>query len=40
MRILHGLYACMIADFENALISRIFNVFWSAFLQKTTGNDL
>ena len=28
------------ADFQNALISRIFSVFWSGFLQRTTRNDL
>ena len=33
-------FACMIADFQNALISRIFSVFWSGFLQRTTVNDL
>ena len=33
-------FACMMADFENALISRIFSVFWSGFLQRTTVNDL
>ena len=38
MRILHGL--CMMADFENALTSRIFDVFWSGFLHRTTVNDL
>ena len=31
---------CMMADFENALISRIFGVFWSGFLHRTTVNDL
>ena len=31
---------CMMADFENALISRIFGVFSSGFLQRTTENDL
>ena len=31
---------CMMADFENGLISRIFGVFWSGFLQRTSGNDL
>ena len=31
---------CMMADFENALISQIFSVFWSGFLQRTTVNDL
>ena len=28
------------ADFQNALISRIFGVFASGFLHKTTLNDL
>ena len=27
------------ADFENALISRIFGAFWSGFLWRTTVND-
>ena len=31
---------CMMADFQNALISRIFRVFWSSFLHRTTLNDL
>ena len=31
---------CMMADFQNALISRIFSVFWSGFLHRTTLNDL
>ena len=31
---------CMITDFQNALISRIFRVFSSSFLQKTHVNDL
>ena len=26
----------LMADFQNALISRIFGVFWSGFLRKTT----
>ena len=30
----------MMADFENGLISRIIGVFSSAFLQRTTVNDL
>ena len=30
----------MMADFQNALISRIFGVFWSGFLHRTTLNDL
>ena len=35
-----GYSLCMMADFENAVISRIFGVFCSAFLQRTTVNDL
>ena len=35
-----GYSLSMMADFENALISRIFGVFWSCFLQRTTVNDL
>ena len=35
-----GYSLCMMADFENALISRIFSVFWSSFLHITTVNDL
>ena len=35
-----GYSLCMMGDFENALISRIFGVFWSCFLQRTTVNDL
>ena len=35
-----GYSLCMMAGFENALISRIFGVFWSGFLQRTTVNDL
>ena len=31
---------CMIVDFENALISRLFGVFWSGFSLRTTVNDL
>ena len=31
---------CMMGDFQNALISRIFGVFWSSFLHRTTVNDL
>jgi len=31
---------CMMADFENALISGIFGVFWSGFLHRTSLNDL
>ena len=30
----------IMADFQNALVSRIFGVFWSGFLNRTTLNDL
>ena len=35
-----GYSLCMMADFQNALISRIFGVFVSGFLLRTTVNDL
>ena len=35
-----GYSLCMMADFQNGLISRIFGVFWSGVLYKTTLNDL
>ena len=35
-----GYSLCMKGDFQNGLISRIFSVFWSGFLQRTTLNDL
>ena len=35
-----GYSLCMMADFQNGLISRIFDVFWSGFLHRTTVNDL
>ena len=35
-----GYRLCMMADFQNALISRIFRVFSSGFLQRTYVNDL
>ena len=35
-----GYSLCMMADFQNALFSRIFGVFSSGFLQRTTLNDL
>ena len=35
-----GYSLCMMADSEKALISRIFGVFWSGFLERTTKNDL
>ena len=30
---------CMMADFQNGLISQIFGVFWSGFLHRTILND-
>ena len=35
-----GYSLCMMADFENALISRIFSVFLGGFSHRTTLNDL
>ena len=35
-----GYSLCMMADFQKGLISRIFIVFWSGFLHRTTGYDL
>ena len=35
-----GYSLCIMADFQNALISPIFGVFWSGFLQRITVNDL
>ena len=35
-----GYSLCMMADFPNGLISRIFSVFWSGFVLRTTLNDL
>ena len=35
-----GYSLCMMADFQNALISRIFRVFLERFFYKTTVNDL
>ena len=35
-----GFRVCMMAYFQNALISRIFGVFWSGFLHRTTLNEL
>ena len=34
-----GYSLCMMADFQNALISGIFGVFSSGLLQRTTVND-
>ena len=35
-----GYSLCMMADFENALISRIFGASLSGFLDRITVNDL
>ena len=35
-----GYSLCMMAYFENALISGIFDVFWIGFLHRSTVNDL
>ena len=35
-----GYRLCMMADFQNGPISRIFGPFWSGFLHTTTVNDL
>ena len=35
-----GYSLCMMAHFQNPRISRIFSVFWSGFLPRTTVNDL
>ena len=35
-----GYSLCMMAYFQNGLISQIFSVFWSGFLHRTTRNDL
>ena len=35
-----GYSLCMMADFQNGLISRIFSGFSSGFLNRTTVNDL
>ena len=34
-----GYRLCIMADFQNALISRLFLVFSSGFLHRTTVND-
>ena len=34
-----GYSLCMMADFQNALISQMFRVFWSGFLHRTIVND-
>ena len=35
-----GYSLCMMAHFQNGLISRAFGVFWGGFLHRTTVNDL
>ena len=35
-----GYSLCMMTDFQNALISRIFGVSWSGLLHRKTVNDL
>ena len=35
-----GYSLCMMADFQNGLISPIFSFFWSGFLHRTTENYL
>ena len=35
-----GYSLCIFADIQNALISRMFGVFWIGFLHRTTLNDL
>ena len=35
-----GFSLCMMADFQNVLISRIGNVFLTGVLHRTTLNDL
>ena len=34
-----GYSLCMMVDFQNALISRIFRVFFSGFLHRRSVND-
>ena len=35
-----GYSLCMMADFQNGLISQIFRVFWNGVFYRTTVNDL
>ena len=35
-----GYSLCMMADYQNAFIYRIFGVFSSGFMHRTTVNDL
>ena len=34
-----GYSLCMMADFQNGLISRIFRVFWSFFFPQSKSNS-
>ena len=35
-----GYSLCMMADFQNGLISRTFGVFWSGYFNRTILNGL
>ena len=35
-----GYSLCMMGDFQDGVISRIFSAFWSGFFSRTTLNDL
>ena len=35
-----GYSLCMIGDFENGVISRIFSVFWNGFFAQNNKSDL
>ena len=35
-----GYSLCMMVDFQNVLISRVFGVFWSGLFHRTSVNDL
>ena len=35
-----GYSLCMMVNLQNGLISRIFSIFWSCLLHRTTLNDL
>ena len=35
-----GYSLCVMPDFQNDFISRIFSVFWNGVLHRTTLNDL
>ena len=34
-----GYSLCIMVDFQNGVISRIFGVFWRFFLHRTSVND-